>query len=254
MGALTVPPPTTGPVADRAPAPVSSTGGLAEALEASDREKGLGPSGAVSSAVRDAASWVGAPPSGITQFAITLYQGGEVDIALADTDGNASAWTEVGERIAKALRLRRPRLKTGVRMVVELVTKESWADGSSIKSDGPRPSVTLPVPRSTEDAKSHLERRNLAALPPPDAPAERRPMALIPDAPGAFVVGRGRIGKVAIGVGAFPEVGYPAREPFSEPPKIILVGPVLKGDFDVTNLAGRATRTISTRLLSVRAL
>ena len=152
-GALTVPPPTTGPVADRAPAPVSSTGGLAEALEASDREKGLGPSGAVLSAVRDAASWVGAPPSGITQFAITLYQGGEVDIALADTDGNASAWTEVGERIAKALRLRRPRLKTGVRMVVELVTKESWADGSSIKSDGPRPSVTLPVPRSTEDAE-----------------------------------------------------------------------------------------------------
>jgi hypothetical protein len=246
-GTLTGGPPTTGHVADRVPAPVSSTGGLAEALATSDHEKGLGPSGAVLSAVREAASWEGAPRSGVTQFTVTLDQRGEVDVALASADSNGSAWTEVGERIARMLRLRRPRVKTGVRMVVELVAKDRWANGSSTEPEGPRLSVTLPVPRSTDESKADLERRNLAAAPAPGAPADQRRMALIPDAPGVFVSGRGRLGTVAIGAGAFSEVGH------GDPPKRVTFGPVLKGDVDVTNLAAKSARTISTKILSVRA-
>jgi hypothetical protein len=245
--ALTAGPATTGHVVGRVPAPVSSTGGLAEALAASDHEKGLGPSGAVLSAVREAASWEGAPRSGVTQFTVTLDQRGEVDVALASADSNGSAWTEVGERIARMLQLRRPRVNTGVRMVVELVAKDRWANGSSTEPEGPRLSVTLPVPRSTDDAKSDLERRNLAAVPAPGAPADQRRMALIPDAPGVFVSGRGRLGTVAIGAGVFPEVGH------GDAPKRVLYGPVLKGDVDVTNLAAKSARTISTKILSVRA-
>jgi hypothetical protein len=247
-GALTGGPPTTDHRAGRVPAPVSSTGGLAEALAASDHETGLGPSGTVLSAVREAASWDGAPRSGMTQFTVTIDERGEIDVALANAHSNGSAWTEVAERIARMLRLRRPRVTTGVRMVVELVAKDRWANGSSTEPEGRRLSVTLPLPRSTDDAKADLERRNLAAAPAPGAPADQRRMALIPDAPGVFVSGRGRLGTVAIGAGAFPEVGH------GDPPKRVTFGPVLKGDVDVTNLATKSARTISTRILSVRAL
>ena len=131
-----------------------------------------------------------------------------------------------------------------MRLLIELAIEERWPSGDVTRSEPPRPSVTLPTPRSTEDAKADLEKNNPAAAPPPGAPASQRPMALIPDAPGVFVSGRGRAGAYAIGAGAVGEVGN------GDPPKRVVSGLVIKGNVDPTNLVGSATRTIATRVIS----
>jgi hypothetical protein len=231
----------------RQPAPVSSTGGLAEALEAYDQRAGLGLAGVVVSYVREAAVSDVAPRAGSVQFGITVMRSGVVDIAVAPASGEIAAWTPVGEHIARLLRRKPPRIsahRNGVHIVIELVAKETWANGRTAQSEGPRPWVALPAPRESDEARAELVEENRAALPPPGAPAEKRSHALLADVPGVFVRGSGRLGEVAIGVAPFAEVGH------GDPPKVIARGFVAKGKFDETNLASNVARAIATRVIS----
>ncbi|HMJ55704.1 MAG TPA: hypothetical protein VK540_26695 [Polyangiaceae bacterium] len=231
----------------RQPTPVSSTGGLAEALEAYDHRAGLGPAGVVVSYVREAALSDVAPRAGSVQFGITVMRSGVIDIAVAPANGEVAAWTPVGDHIAQLLRRKPPRIsahRNGVHIVIELVAKETWANGRTAQSGDPRPWVALPVLRESDEARAELVERNRAALPPPGAPAEKRSHALLADVPGVFVSGSGRLGEVAIGVAPFAEVGH------GDPPKVIASGFVAKGKFDEANLASNATRAIATRVIS----
>ncbi|HMI88212.1 MAG TPA: hypothetical protein VK550_29205 [Polyangiaceae bacterium] len=231
----------------RQPSPVSSTGGLAEALEAYDQRAGLGLAGLVVSYVREAAGSDVAPRAGSVQFGITVTRSGVVDIAVASANGEVAAWIPVGEHIARLLRRKPPRIsphRNGVHLVIELVAKETWANGRAAQSEGPRPWVALPVPRESDQARAELVEQNRAALPPPGAPAEKRSHALLADVPGVFVRGSGRLGEVAVGVAPFAEVGH------GDPPKVIARGFVAKGKFDEANLASDVTRAIATRVIS----
>lgn len=245
-GAFAAEPPEARPTA-RAPMPASSTGGLAEALGTYDRQTGLGPSGTVLSAARDAAAGADAPRSGTAQFAVTVYQNGIVEIALAAfSSSDAASWENVGKKVAASLRLKPPRLpstRRGVRLVVELTIEERWPTGAPVRPEGPHILATPPALRSSEDAKAEIAKQSPGSAPPPGARAEQRPLAPIVDAPGAFVAGRGRLGQVAAGVGAFGETGL------GDPGKKVATGLVVKGNADPTNLVGRAARTISTRVL-----
>jgi len=231
----------------RQPSPVSSTGGLSEALEAHDHRAGLGPAGVVVSYVREAALSDLAPRAGSVQFGITVMRSGVVDIAVAPAHAEVAAWTPVGEHIAQLLRRKPPRIpahRNGIHVVVELVAKDTWANGRKAQSEGPRPLVALPVPRDSDEARADLVEKNRAALPPPGAPAEKRSHALLVDVPGVFVSGSGRLGEVAIGVAPFAEVGH------GDPPKAIARGFVAKGKFDEANLGSKATRAIATHVIS----
>ena len=87
---------------------MSSTGGLAEALDAHDRKVGIGPSGAALSAARDAALGEAAPRSGVAQFAVTVYQDGSIDVALVASSSEAAGWSSVGSAMAASLRRKPP--------------------------------------------------------------------------------------------------------------------------------------------------
>jgi hypothetical protein len=239
----------------RPPAPVSSTGGLAEALEAYDHRVGLGPAGVVLSHVREAALSDVAPRVGSVQFGITVMRSGVIDIAVAPINGEVAAWTPVGERIAQSLRRKPPRIaahRNGVHIVIELVAKETWANGRTAQAEGPRPVLDLPVLRDSDEARADLEKNNRAALPPPGAPAEKRSHALMVDVPGVFVRGSGRLGEVAIGGAPLVELGH------GDAPRMLDAqgnlnttgGLIVKGKFDEANLASNVTRAIATRVIS----
>lgn len=150
------------------PRPASSTGGLAEALETTDCQAGLGPSGAVLAAAHDAASG-GSPESGVAQFAVTVYRDGSVDVALLASSNDAAAWSSVGTAMTTRLRRRPPRISSGrrgVRIVVEIAAEERRASGGSARGEPSHAMITPPSLQSSELAKAEIAKRSPGSAPP----------------------------------------------------------------------------------------
>jgi hypothetical protein len=234
----------------RNPAPVSSTGGLLEALELHDREVGLGAAGAVMAAIREAMTGQEAPRYGTAQFAVTVYLGGDVEVAVGASSGESSWWNETSKRIASLLRKKPPKVgaqRRGVRCVIEVVAQEQLPAGDPKQTEPLRQTTTPPKLQSTEEAKTDLAQRNPAAAPAPAAPAEQRPTAPITDAPGVYVGGRGRLGDIKVGLGTYGEPGG------TDPGKSIVSGLVMKGNIDLANIVGRSSRVVSMRVIRENA-
>jgi hypothetical protein len=218
--------------AELRPRPASSTGGVAEALEAHDQKVGLGPAGAVQSAVHEAGYSEIAPAFGTATFSITVLRSGVIDVQLTGATSQPEAWAKVGDGIAAAIRRKPPRIpsaRIGVRLGVEVVAEERWPSGQSARTDG-SPKVVLAPPKFqvTEAAKESLLERNPAAVPEPDAPPDKPKLQANYEAPGVFVEGHGKVCSYKIGLSPIP----------------------ISGACDPTNIGARARRVVSTKIVS----
>lgn len=218
--------------AEHRSAPVSSTGGLAEALEARDQALGLGPAGAVLTAVHEAGYSDIAPALGTAIFSITVLRSGAIDVQLTGASSQNGAWAKVGESIAAAIRRKPPRIaptRIGVRLGIEVVAEERWPNGQATRSDsGPKIAAQGPKFEATETAKQALLERNPAAVPEPDAPPGKPPLQANYEAPGVFVQGRGKVCSYKIGISPIP----------------------ISGGCDPANIGQPARRVVSTRVIS----
>jgi hypothetical protein len=214
------------------PAPVSSTGGLAEALEARDQALGLGPAGAVLTAVHDVGYSDITPALGAATFSITVLRSGAIDVQLTGASSQMEAWSKVGESIAAAIRKKPPRIapsRIGVRLGVEVVAEERWPNGQATRSSsGPKLAAVSPKVLATDMAKEALLDRNPAAVPGPDDAPGKPPLQANYEAPGVFIQGRGKICSYKIGLSPIP----------------------ISGGCDPANIGQSARRVVSTRVVS----
>lgn len=217
----------------RAPAPVSTTGGLAEALEAHDQVLGLGPAGTVLSAAREAGHSDVAPALGKATFAITVLRTGIVDVQLTSASSDVVGWQKVAANMAEVIKRKPPQIhppRNGVRIGVELVADERWPNGAPARSEGPSVAVTGPSLRTVDQAKEDLATRNPAAIAPPGNPVEQPSLKVNADLPGVFLQGRGKVCSYKIGLTPF--------------------GLGASGGCDPSNIGAPPQRVVSTRVVS----
>jgi hypothetical protein len=216
-------PPSTAP-------PASSTGGLAEALEAHDREVGLGPSGPVISAAHEAGHSDVAPAIGTATFSITVMRTGGIQVDLVGASSNVEAWRKVADKMAAAIKRKPPRIaegRNGVRFGLELVALERWPNGAVARSEGPALALSGLSFKSTEKSVADLTKDNQAVTPAPGT--EQRPLALKGDLPpGVWVKGRGKVCNYAVG--------------------LTPLGPMLGGGCDPSNIGAKSQRVVSAKV------
>ena len=214
------------------PRPASTTGGVAEALEAHDREVGLGPAGSVLTAAMDAAHTESAPQLGRAVFGITVLSSGHVQVDLVGASGEVEAWRTVGAAMQAALARKRPTVpstRNGVQLELELTAQERWPNGASTKSEGPTVAVTMPKLQAVDEAQEDLARRNPLAVDPVPTPNDRPPLRLNVDLPGVFLKGRGKVCGYQFGITPF--------------------GLNFSGGCDPSNIGVKPVRVVSTRIL-----
>jgi len=215
------------------PAPASTTGGLAEALEARDQEIGLGPAGTILSAAHDAGYSDRAPAIGTATFAITVLRSGGVEVTLTGASSQQQDWEKVGDSIAAAIRRKPPRIgpsRQGVRIGIELVAEERWPNGTTSRGEGPALSLAPGKFKTTDEGKKDLETRNPFAIPPPGSPAEQPTLKAAVEPPGLWLKGRGKVCGYAVG--------------------LTLLGPMLSGGCDPANIGAKPRRVVSTRVVN----
>jgi hypothetical protein len=226
--------PAAEPVTPRpAPAPVSTTGGLAEALEAHDQGVGLGPGGAVLSAAHEAAHSDVAPQLGRATFAITVLSTGSVDVQLVGASSNVDGWQKVAANMAASIKRKPPKInppRNGARIGVELVAEERWPNGALARTEGPKVAVIAPSFKAVDKAQEELATRNPAAIPPPGSPVEQPSLTANVDLPGIFLEGKGKVCSYKIGLTPF--------------------GLGASGGCDPSNIGAPAQRVVSARVLS----
>ncbi|MET0595971.1 MAG: hypothetical protein ABW133_24940 [Polyangiaceae bacterium] len=231
--------PTGTPRIDRPPAPraelatpASSTGGLAEALEAHDQQVGIGPAGAVLSAVHDAGYSEVAPAISTATFSITVLRSGVIDVQLTSVTSQRAAWTKVGDNIVAAIRKKPPQIspsRNGVRLSIEVVAEERWPNGQIARFDhGPKVAVKAPKFQAVDEAKEELLDRNPTAVPDPDAPAGKTALKANVDMPGVFLEGKGKVCSYRIG----------------------LSPTFFSGGCDPSNIGAMPRRVVSTRIIN----
>ena len=182
--------------------PVSTTGGLAEALEAHDQAVGLGHDGPVVSAAHDAAHSDVAPALGTASLVITVLASGAVDVQVTGASSNFDDWQKVATRMAATIAKRPPKVRpprSGVRIGLELSAVERWPNGAPARGQGLHVSATGSLP-STAEAKESLAHRNPTAVPPPGSPAETPSMAANVDLPGVWIGATGKVCSFRLGI------------------------------------------------------
>jgi hypothetical protein len=118
--------------AEPAPVGVSTTGGVAEGLDARDVAIGMGRGGPVLSALEAAAAGSDAPMEGTATFDVAIDTGGRVSVVLLDGSKPAGAWAKVGEATRAALDPKRVHIPPGAKgwnVVATLEAKIRYPDG-----------------------------------------------------------------------------------------------------------------------------
>jgi hypothetical protein len=211
--------------------PASSTGGLAEALEAHDREVGLGPGGPVVSAAHEAGHSDVAPAIGTAKFSITVMRAGGIQVELVGASSNVEGWRKVADKMAAAIQKKPPRIaggRNGVRFALELVAEERWPNGQVARSEGPALAITVPSLKATDKSIEDLSKRNPLAVAPPGSPSEQPPLKLDVDMPGVWLKGRGKVCSYQVG--------------------LTPLGPMLGGGCDPSNIGARPQRVVSAKV------
>jgi hypothetical protein len=220
--------------AERGTAPASSTGGLAEELDAKDRELGLGPAGAMLSAAHEAAGASTAPASGTAAFSITHYRNGETEVDLLRASTHFSGWRNVAEALAAAIKRKPPRLKegtAGLRTVVEINAEERLPNGSSARTEDAKIAVSGPPVRATTETFRDTRERNPFVDPPPGVPVDKLQFTLNWDQLGVWVKGRGKVCNYQGGVTA---QGHPKAT----------------GSCDFANIGAHPVRVVHAKVIS----
>lgn len=230
-GTPKIDPPSRARSSELAP-PASSTGGIAEALEAHDQKVGIGPAGAVLSAVHDAGYSEVAPAIGNATFSITVLRTGVIDVQLTGVSSQHAAWSKVGDHIVAAIRKKPPRIpasRNGVRLSIEVVAEERWPNGQVARLDhGPKITAKPPKFTAVDEAQKELLERNPAAVPDTNAPVGKTNVVANVDMPGVFVEQRGKVCSYRIG----------------------LSPTFFSGGCDPSNIGAPPRRVVSTRVVS----
>ncbi len=221
----------------RAP-PASTTGGLQEGLEESDRALGLGPQGRVVSALHKAAHASAAPETGVARFEVTVHRTGAVEVTLGAASPPGQQWKKVAAQVASELRASPPRIpppREGYKFVVELVAESALPNGVKA-NDLKKPHLDIPPPKfpSVEEGMAQTHRDNPAiGNPTPDD------IAIKSDMPGVYVAENGTVLSYRVGVGAISP-GYRVGA---------AVGPTAQGTFEPSNIGAKPQRMVRTRIL-----
>jgi hypothetical protein len=212
--------------------PASTTGGIAEALEAHDQKVGIGPAGAVLSAIHEAGYSDAAPAIGSATFSITVLRSGAIDVQLTGVSSEHAAWSKVGDNIVAAIRKKPPRIppsRSGVRLSVEVVAEERWPNGQATRENhGPKVTAKAPQFKAVDEAQKELLERNPAAVPDSNAPTGKTNLVANVDMPGIFVEQRGKVCSYRIG----------------------LSPTFFSGGCDPSNIGAKARRVVSTKIVS----
>jgi hypothetical protein len=218
--------------------PASTTGGLQEGLEESDRALGLGPHGRVLSALHDAAHSTVAPEAGVARFEVTVHRTGAVEVALGAASGQTEQWKQVAARIAKDLRAAPPRLppsREGLRLVVELVAEWTLPNGTKVTELESRHLEVPPLKfQSTEEAVEQTKRDN----PTTENPTADS-IALKLDTPGVYLAERGTVCSYSAGLGAIAP-GYRLGA---------AAGPTMQGACDPSHVGATSQRMVRARVV-----
>jgi hypothetical protein len=144
-------------VREHDPAPVSSTGGLREALAAHDRELGLGVGGPVVGVAEAATRSSRAPVRGFAVFEVRFdASGGVRGVSVVDANGERDSWSDVARGMAAALRAKPLRLPSGANGVAVTVRVDSdW-----LNPDGSRPGAPAvcvpPIPCDSDPKRKRI--------------------------------------------------------------------------------------------------
>ncbi|HEX3772579.1 MAG TPA: hypothetical protein VHV30_16990 [Polyangiaceae bacterium] len=127
-------------VARKAKEPVTpaTTGGVAEALAAHDRDVGIGRAGPLLEYVEAAAHDTMAPDEGTATFDVAVEASGRVSVALLDASSDEAGWTYVAHLVEHAVDVKRVRLPEGAgwHAVVRVEAKAVFPNGVSPKTFG----------------------------------------------------------------------------------------------------------------------
>jgi hypothetical protein len=124
--------PTATPERPAQAPPASTTGGLAEGLDAADFARGMGRGGPVRTAVEDAARSGDAPIFGTATFSVVIAADGKVSVDVASASGDRTAWEGLRPAIRTALVGKPVRIapKTrGLRVTVHVEASEQFPGG-----------------------------------------------------------------------------------------------------------------------------
>jgi len=220
-----------------APAPTSTTGGLKEALEASERKLGLGPSGAVVSAAHEIMHSDVAPQLGAALLLVTVLTSGKVGVNVAKASGDFQDWSAVADHLRAHLEKKPPHIgekRNGIVVALRVLADERWPNGSPVRREAPRLVIVPPTLRSTEESKARLRDQNPVA---DDAPAEpgatAPPVAIDLNSAGVFVEHHGQLGDVQAGIGPIGR-------------------PLVRGRFDVANIGASPSRRVAITVVDER--
>lgn len=146
--------------APAAPRPVSTTGGLFEALDQGDVERGMGHGGPVRSAVDAAAHRPDAPTFGKAVFAVALAADGSVHVSLAGSSGDPKGWEALRPAIREAVEKAPKRIRIagkGVLVTVAVEAKEQFASGATPTPDKKQGLGAQGSLGAVHETKEHVE-------------------------------------------------------------------------------------------------
>jgi hypothetical protein len=218
----------------RRTAPASSTGGLAEELDAKDRERGLGPAGAILSAAHEAARAPTAPARGTAAFSVTVDRNGETEVELLRASADLSAWRTVAEALAATIKRKPPRVKdgaAGIRTVIEISAEERLPNGSLARTEDAKVAVSGPPVRSAAETFQDTRERNPFVDPPPGSAVDKLQFQMNWDQLGAWVKGRGKVCSYQGGVTAQGQ-------------------PKATGSCDFANIGARPVRVVHAKVIN----
>jgi hypothetical protein len=210
-------------------APASSTGGLQEGLEASDKKLGMGPSGRVATALFQAAHAPDAPETGMALFNVTVLRTGAVEVTLGETTDRR--WQAVATHAAEALRQSPPRIpppREGYRLTLRITAEETMPNGLKRKElHGARLEAVPPRFHDVRAAQREVELKNpTLGVGPDNQDFVGTPIAM--DLPGIYLTGVGRVCSYRVGISP--------------------VGLLLQGGCDPSNAGAKLQRMVRTEI------
>jgi hypothetical protein len=142
------------------PAPLSTTGGLAEGLHARDVDRGLGRGGPVLSAVEDAARSAEAPAFGVATFTVRIDRGGRIDVDVLDASSDRTAWEGLGPAIAEHLAkkpVKLPASSGGLRVTVRIEASEQFPGGARPPPPEKQGVIVKATPPKVTETKTSID-------------------------------------------------------------------------------------------------
>lgn len=140
--------------------PASTTGGLAEGLDAEDFSRGMGRGGPARNAVEEAARSGDAPTFGIVTFVIAIGADGKVNVDVASASSDRAGWEALSPGIRTALLGKAVRIapKTrGVRVTVQVEASEQFPDGRRPPTPSKSGGAVKGSVGSVTETKDHVE-------------------------------------------------------------------------------------------------